>query len=423
MAVVSASELLSLARACIEAAGASQEAADVAAQVLIDADLRGVSSHGVNRLEMYCLELERRMVDGHAVPIVENDAPASALVNGMNAPGAYIGDFCMKLAIQKAREAGVGWVTVRNSNHFGGAGFYARMAATAGMVGFAFTNTSPVGVPTHASVPALGTNPIACAGPTLSHPVVVDMATTTVPLGRVEVCRRKGEECPEGWGVDSDGEPTTNPDRILNGGGMTYLGSDGEASGHKGYGLSLMVEMLCGVMADASTGPAVCHLMNPLKPRTAPANLGQCFVAIDVERLCPGYPTRLQNLADELRDLPPARTATGPVRVPGDRSHENTTFNSQNGIMLHENIAASVVRVCAKYSVPLPPALTPINTPEGELQVGLLEKETGSFINEDNSTASGDSALASAASTPLSTPLSTPRLLRASLMRTRSGGK
>lgn len=146
-----------------------------------------------------------------------------------------------------------------HSNHFGIAGYYAMMAAKRGLIGLSFTNTSPLVVPTRARESALGTNPIAMAVPTANPdaPWVLDMATSTVPIGKIEVFQRKGEKVPLGWGVDKEGVPTTDPIAILAGGGLSPLGGDENTGGYKGYGLAMLVEVFCAVMSNANMGKQV----------------------------------------------------------------------------------------------------------------------------------------------------------------------
>lgn len=323
----------------------------------MESDVRGITSHGVNRLYLYCHDLERKTVDGAGTPVVESETDAVAMVDGRNAQGAVVGEFCMRLAMAKARAAGVGWVVAHHTNHYGIAGWYAQMATAEGMLGFSFTNTSPVGVPTRAARPALGTNPIACAGPTLGDPVVLDMSTTTVPSGRVEVLHRKGQQAPPGWGVDSDGLPTTDPQSIFSG-GLTYLGGSEETSGYKGYGLALMVEMLCGVLAGADFGPSVGQVMNPnAVGRSAPVNLGQCFIALDPARFCPGYAQRLDTLVQQLHALPLAPGAPGPVLVPGEKEQQTAKQQREHGISVHVKVAATLVELGEQLGVDVSSAL------------------------------------------------------------------
>mmetsp|Transcript_19385 Transcript_19385/g.50377 ORF Transcript_19385/g.50377 Transcript_19385/m.50377 type:complete len:390 (-) Transcript_19385:534-1703(-) len=358
---ISGAELRSYATACLVAAGSLKEKAELVADVLVQADERNIPSHGVNRLDLYCDELRRGAVDAKAEPKVASDAPSVALVDGQNAQGPVVGKFCMDLAILKAKATGCAWVVCNNSNHYGIAGWYAMLATQQRMIGMSMTNTSPVCTPTRSRKPALGTNPIACAAPTTGDPVVLDMATPTVPFGKVEVKHRKGEECPPGWGVDSDGLATTNPSKIIFGGGVTPLGGGELTAGYKGYGLGLMVEMLSGVLAGSNVGPRIGMSMNPNAiNRTDPINLGQCFVAIDPSKFCPGYEERLEELCGDLRSLPRADDAPGPVLIPGDPERTATEESKRVGVPLHPNIAATLVALGEKLDVPRPLAFAKV---------------------------------------------------------------
>eukprot|EP00041_Stephanoeca_diplocostata_P014102 m.253218 g.253218 ORF g.253218 m.253218 type:complete len:380 (-) comp19580_c0_seq2:377-1516(-) len=343
---IPAKDLEDFCTSCLVASGSEPENARLVAHVLVLADLRDINSHGVNRLDLYCDELKRGAVSTSAKPTIASEAASVALVDGKNAQGPVVGKFCMDLAIAKAKETGCAWVVCNNSNHYGIAGYYAMLAADEGLIGMSMTNTSPVCTPTRSKKPAIGTNPIACAAPTTSDPVVLDMATPTVPFGKVELKHRKGEACPPGWGVDSDGKQTTDPSSIIFGGGVTPLGGSELTAGYKGYGLGLMVEMLSGVLAGSNVGPRLAQSMNPNAiHRMEPVNLGQCFSAIDPSKFCPGYEQRLDQLSSDMRTLPTAVDAPGPVLMPGDPERAATIRNTAEGVPLHYNIAATLVRL------------------------------------------------------------------------------
>eukprot|EP01097_Dermamoeba_algensis_P002570 TRINITY_DN2023_c0_g1_i4.p1 TRINITY_DN2023_c0_g1~~TRINITY_DN2023_c0_g1_i4.p1 ORF type:complete len:215 (+),score=46.95 TRINITY_DN2023_c0_g1_i4:59-703(+) len=201
-----AKDLHNFTERCISTAGASPDHAKIVADILVAADLRGVHSHGVNRLEMYVGELLHGEVNGKVTPTIINETDSIACINGNNGLGMVVGKFCMELAIKKAKSQGVGWVVARGSNHYGIAGYYAMMASEQNMMGLSFTNTSPLVNPTRSAKPALGTNPISLAAPTTSSdPFVLDMATSAVAVGKVEVHDRKESPVPLGWGCDKSG--------------------------------------------------------------------------------------------------------------------------------------------------------------------------------------------------------------------------
>lgn len=237
-------ELEAAVAACLEAAGAPKPKANLVARVLVAADCRGIPSHGVNRTEMYCGELRAGLINPDAMPRLSSETVSTANVDGLNGLGAVVSEFAMQLCIRKAKASGIGLVVCHNSNHFGIAGFWSELALKEGLIGFAFTNTSPFLVPTRACRRAGGTNPISCYCPGTRDSFQLDMATSTVPVGKIEVCHRKEQEIPPGWGVDRAGAPTNKPTEVLAGGGLTPVGGHEETAGYKGYGLNMMVEIL-----------------------------------------------------------------------------------------------------------------------------------------------------------------------------------
>eukprot|EP01097_Dermamoeba_algensis_P002569 TRINITY_DN2023_c0_g1_i3.p1 TRINITY_DN2023_c0_g1~~TRINITY_DN2023_c0_g1_i3.p1 ORF type:complete len:339 (+),score=70.72 TRINITY_DN2023_c0_g1_i3:59-1075(+) len=297
-----AKDLHNFTERCISTAGASPDHAKIVADILVAADLRGVHSHGVNRLEMYVGELLHGEVNGKVTPTIINETDSIACINGNNGLGMVVGKFCMELAIKKAKSQGVGWVVARGSNHYGIAGYYAMMASEQNMMGLSFTNTSPLVNPTRSAKPALGTNPISLAAPTTSSdPFVLDMATSAVAVGKVEVHDRKESPVPLGWGCDKSGNLTTEPKEILNGGGLMPLGGAELTGGYKGYGLGMMVEILCGILSGSNFGLDIPPWR---KGKRSNANLGQCFIAVNPELFAPGFGDRMASLIEQMHSLP-----------------------------------------------------------------------------------------------------------------------
>nr|CAB3262821.1 uncharacterized protein LOC100183774 [Phallusia mammillata] len=333
---------------CITAAGASNNHANDMAELLVTADYRGHFSHGLNRLEMYVNDLKTQITSTEGDPKVEKETAATAMVDGRNLLGPAVGTFCMDLAIKKAKEAGVGWVAARQSNHYGIAGYYALMASNQGLIGMSMTNTSPFVVPTRAKTATLGTNPVAFAAPAKSgKSFVLDMATSTVAVGKIELQQRKNEAIPTGWGADPNGVETNDPSKVLQGGGLLPLGGSEQSGGYKGYGLAMMVEVMCGILAGAGFGP------NIRKWGTTEriADLGQCFIAVDPNAFCPGFENRMQDLMDLQRDLNPSDPKK-PVLVAGDpeRSHM-TKCDSLGGIPYPQNIVKHMNEMGEKLGV------------------------------------------------------------------------
>jgi len=230
---VSFAEARSFVRRCLLAVHCSEQNADIISEILVEADARGVHSHGLNRLSSYINEIIHKEVDINAIPTITKETPAIAHVNGNNGLGMPIAHFSMNLAIEKAKNIGVGWVTVSGSNHYGIAGYYSMMAAKHNLIGLSMTNTSPIVYPTRASAFAVGTNPLAVAAPSLKPDDAFDfdMATSAVPLGKVEIADTEKRPVPHGWGVDQDGRSTTDPKAILDGGGLLPLGGTEDTGG------------------------------------------------------------------------------------------------------------------------------------------------------------------------------------------------
>ncbi|KAJ8679363.1 hypothetical protein QAD02_015150 [Eretmocerus hayati] len=258
---------------------------------------------------------------------------AIALVDGCNSLGQVVGKFCMELAIDKAQKFGVGLVSARGSNHYGIAGYYSLMAMEQGLIGFSCTNTSPLMAPTRSKASALGTNPISM-GMSASNcdEFVLDMATTAVALGKIELADRKKESIPEGWAMDSEGKLTTDPVSALKAYALMPLGGEERNSGYKGYGLATMVELLCGILSGSNYGPNI----RSWKAGKDIANLGQCFMAINPEIFAPGAKDRLGHLLEQLRGLPTAGEKK--VQVAGDPEREAMArVDREGGIQYHEN--------------------------------------------------------------------------------------
>ncbi|PNF39234.1 malate dehydrogenase [Cryptotermes secundus] len=317
------------------AVGTVQQHAEQMADVLVAADYRGHYSHGLNRLEMYLADIETKTTDANAKPAVLKESPATAWVDGNNALGPVVGNFCMQLAIQKAEAVGVGWVVAKRSNHYGIAGWYTRTALQHGLLGMSFTNTSPLMGPTRAKEAALGTNPLSLAAPGKNgDSFVLDMATTAVAVGKIEMQRRKGEPITEGWAQDPQGQSTTDADLAFKTGCLMPLGGPEITSGYKGYGLGLLVETFCGVLAGSAFGPNIRRWM---ENTDRPADLGQCFVAINPQFFAPGFEDRMSSLMDHLRSMHPADPSK-PVLVPGDPELNHMKMvDEQGGVPYHEN--------------------------------------------------------------------------------------
>ena len=278
--------------AALEKMGVPSDDAKIIADVLITSDMWGVRSHGVAHLKMY----HERMKKGLQLPVtnwkVVKDSQATAVIDGGNGMGMVVGYHAMKLAIEKARQFGLGAVAVRNSSHYGVAGYYPLMAAKEGLVGLSVTNAHPSTAPTFGVKPMLGTNPIAVAAPTDEpFPYMYDAATSIVPRGKIEVAARAGKPIPEGWVINQDGISATDSSNMIedmNEGKVALLpvGGLGELTGgHKGYGLATMVEIFSAAFQDGTYLWGLTDTDADGKPQFL--RIGHFFLAIDIEHFIP----------------------------------------------------------------------------------------------------------------------------------------
>jgi len=329
-------ELQRFGEDCLVAVGACREHAAEHIAVLVEADKRGHYSHGFNRLRgHYVADIRSKICDPNARPSIVKQTASTALIDGNNSLGAVVGNFAMGVAIEKAKETGVGWVTVKGSNHFGIAGHYSAQALQQNMLGMAFTNGSPYVAPTRSATSTLSTLPVSLASPGLEDDhMLLDMATSAAAVGKMELARTHGTLLPEGWALDKEGQPTTVPEKALpSGGGCGLpLGGPEVTSGYKGYGLALLVEIFCGILSGSDWGPHI----RKWKVQDQIANLGQCFVAIDPGAFTDDFNVRMQSLMDTCRGLSPIDPEL-PVLVPGDRGRSREEAVDQRGGILYKD--------------------------------------------------------------------------------------
>lgn len=349
--VVPKEEMRAFIVRCMRKVGTDDAHAQALAEVLVAGDYRGHFSHGMNRLQMYVTDIEKGVCEPSGKPVVINELGATALVDGKNLLGPVVGKFCMELAIQKAQQAGIGWVVAKGSNHYGIAGYYSMMASSRGMIGMSCTNASPLVAPSGGRKKFLGTNPLSVAAPGKDgDSFVLDMATSAVALGKVEMQHRKGEAIPSGWGINGSGEVTNKPEEVMGDGALLPLGGTIETSGYKGYGLAMMVDLFCGILSGAHYGNNIRSWLNVKDP----ADLGQCFVAINPAAFAPGFEDRMQDLMNIARSQEPA-TPGVPVLVPGDPERQHMAkCDAQGGIRYHVNQIQFADDVAKKLGVDPP---------------------------------------------------------------------
>ncbi|SHN03856.1 Malate/lactate/ureidoglycolate dehydrogenase, LDH2 family [Cyclobacterium lianum] len=322
--------------------GCPETDAATAAKVLLAADLRGVDSHGVARLSGYVRLWEAGRINVKPKIRITHETPSTAVVDGDAGLGLVVAPFAMQVAIDKAKTAGTGWVSVKNSNHYGIAGIHAMEALKQDMVGISLTNASPLVSPTFSKERLLGTNPISVAIPAGKQPpFVLDMATTTAANGKLEILQRKQQEAPFGWIQDKDGKPSQSPFAVKEGGALLPLGGDREHGSHKGYGLGSVVDIFSAVLSGANYGPWVPPFVAFLEPHPHPVGegLGHFFGAMRVDAFRPAeeFKDHMDNWIKRFREAEPV-TGQEKVLIPGDPERELETERRQHGIPLLEPV-------------------------------------------------------------------------------------
>ncbi|MEM6829239.1 MAG: Ldh family oxidoreductase [Bacteroidota bacterium] len=326
-----------------------------AADVLVSADLRGVDSHGVARLSGYIRLHEKGRLNARPKISTVHETPSTGVVDGDLGLGLVVGPEAMRIAIKKAKEVGSGWVAVKNSNHYGIAGYHAMMALEEDCIGISLTNASPLVSPTFSKERLLGTNPIAIAIPTQSEPpFVLDMATTTAANGKLEVLQRQGKDAPEGWLQDQEGNTTTDAKGLLHGGSMRPLGGDRLHGSHKGYGLGSVVDIFSAVLSGANYGPWVPPFVAFIDPAPNPVGegLGHFFGAlrIDAFREADVFKSHMDNWVKRFRNSETVDENTR-VLIPGDPEREMTEKRLKEGIPILESVNDTLLELGNKFGV------------------------------------------------------------------------
>ncbi len=324
---------------CLIKAGLSPERSAIVAESLLLAEVRGVYSHGVVRLENYLNRVEAGVMKLEAPIVAEMDGEAVALLNANNTFGQIAGHRAMTLAVEKAKRYGTGCVAVKNSNHFGIAAYYAMLALAEGMVGCVFTNASPAMAVYGTTTPLIGTNPIAIAIPAGERfPIVLDMSTSVVARGKIRYAALTGQEIPLGWARDKDGKPTQDAQAALK-------GTLEPVGGVKGSALSLIIDLLCGVLTDTVLTGGVKNITDT----SGPACTGHLFSALNVARFVDPerFKRNVDAVIDHIKSLPPVEG--GQIFMPGEIEYLATAKRMQEGIPLDGEVVRSLNGVAARY--------------------------------------------------------------------------
>ena len=354
-------ELQSFAQDVFISLGCPPQQAQLAAEILIDADLKGIDSHGIARLKGYVRLWEKERINSAPKVTIPHQTPSTAVMDGDQGLGLVVAPQAMNLAIEKARAVGSGWVSVKNSNHYGIAGYHACLALEHDMIGISMTNASPLVAPTFSAERLLGTNPIAVAIPALEEPpFVADFATTTVANGKLEVMKRKQAPIPAGWAQDQEGNPSTSASSVEQGGALLPLGGARLTGGHKGFCLGSIVDIFSAVLSGANYGPWVPPFVSFLDPPDDPvgAGIGHFFGAMRVDAFRPA--TEFKTHMDQwIRRFRNSQTISGQpqVLIPGDPERTTKEERKHQGIPLLPAVVQDLQKLADDFSLEPPKAI------------------------------------------------------------------
>jgi LDH2 family malate/lactate/ureidoglycolate dehydrogenase len=352
---ISYEALLEFTKSVFLQMGCSVQDADLAAKVLVAADLRGIDSHGVARLSGYIRLWEAGRINPTPNLRIIHETPSTAVVDGDAGLGLVVAPYSMQVAIEKAHNVGTGWVSVQNSNHFGIAGYHAMMALEHDMIGMAMTNASALVAPTFSTERMLGTNPIAVSIPAGEEPpFVADFATTTAANGKLELLQKKNADAPLGWVQDEFGVDSVDANILKKGGSLLPLGSDREHGSHKGYALGSIVDIFSAVLSGASYGPWAPPFPAyvPMPENMPGKGLGHFLGAmrIDAFRPATAFKAHMDNWIKRFRS---AKTSEGHehVLIPGDPERLIAEQRSKEGIPIQDIVVNDLKSIANKMGL------------------------------------------------------------------------
>lgn len=325
------------------AAGLPGDDAAILADSLVDADVHGISTHGVSRLNIYIRRIQKGLIDPEAKLVIERVRPSVLMVNASNGIGQVQAYKVLSLLMDRAQNTGTAAAAIHNSQHFGTLSYYCARAAAHDMVLLVFTNAEPSMSPTGGREAYFGTNPIAAAFPSgKGFPVRIDMATSLVARGNIVAAHKRGEAIPEGWALDEEGNPTTDAAKALAGTVLTM-------AGHKGYALAVLVELLSGVLSGAAFGASVGSMY---KHMDRPQNVGHFFCLFDIAAFMDveTFKQRIDRMIDEIKACR-KRPGVDEILVPGEPEHRKALFNKANGIPLDAQTLEEFAALCKELQL------------------------------------------------------------------------
>lgn len=328
-----AQSLLQLACTALERAGANHRMAEAAARHLVRAEAQGLPTHGLSRVPFYCGMLRGGRADGAAQPIMVAERAGACLIDNRDGLPYVSAQWAVEEAIQRARRNAIAFAGIRNSGHVGVLGIHVEAIAQAGMVGFGFTNSPAAMPPWGGKKPLFGTNPMAAAFPRPGKaPIIVDLALTTVVRGRIMMAMKRGERIPEGWALDRNGKPTTDPKEAIEHGSLFPIG------GAKGAMLALVFELICAALTGAAIGPEADSFFSEEGNRP---RIGQAFMAID-----PGALAGMKTYWERTEAVVCAMLSDPEVRLPGARRFA-AEESARKGIEVPDDLLAQIEKLCS----------------------------------------------------------------------------
>ncbi|EWG09967.1 Ldh family oxidoreductase [Cytobacillus firmus] len=311
-----------------------QDEAEIITEVLLEADLREIHSHGFLRLPIYVERIQKGLITNKVNLNAEQENPVLALLDGNYGAGQVVAHKAMEISIEKAEESGIGLVAVKNSNHFGITAYYSLMAAKQDKIGIVISNVAPLMPAIGGAEKVIGNNPISIAAPAgEGDPIVLDMALSNTAFGKILFAKEKNQPIPEGWGVDAKGVPTTNPDDVINGGFLSPVG------GPKGFGLALMAEILTGVLSGGHFSKMIPSMYDVKQKQS----ISHFMLTIDIKQLIPLeiYYSSVKQLVSYIRDSKKAE-GTDRIYLPGEIEFLKEKRNKESGVPMEEKTFSSL---------------------------------------------------------------------------------
>ena len=336
--------MISLTARLAVAAGVPQQDAEIFARALVDADVHGISTHGLSRLNIYLQRIDRGLIAPKAELTVDRDGGSILALDAGNGLGQVQAIKALELLKPLARKNGIAAATIRNSQHFGALSYFCNLAADEGMILIAMTGGEPSMSPAGSFEPFFGTNPIAASFPTgKGFHVKIDMATSIVARGNIISAARKKEPIPEGWALDPEGNPTADAQQAL-------LGTVLTMAGHKGYALALLIEVFASVLSGAAIGPKIGSMYKNLDRKQ---DVGHFFCLLNIDAfLDPGqFRARIDETIDQIKGSK-RRPGVEEILIPGERSARKAAANMDSGIILTEETLVELQQWCTHYAVP-----------------------------------------------------------------------